>query len=139
MHPHPATAATTPLLAAAPASLLGLLLGVALGVALREAVQAAGHEAHAREWVRELLAAGVLSLLLGVVFARTADTTLVSLPFGAGLTTYAAAPGAHGYLDARTARREAPGMWAAAHFIACLAAGTAGFAIAILVTSTMTP
>lgn len=84
-------------------------------------------------WTAELVVAVVLAAIFGATAASAAEPSLIIRSLGAGLTTYAAASGAFGFLAGRDLPTPEPWRWALTHFTASLLAGSFGFTASLLV------
>ena len=115
---------------------LSQLAGLVVGAVLRELghLWAGGDPRRARLWVSELLVVAAFAAVLGYLFAITPEMSVFGPPFGAALTVYAAVSGIHAYIGAREKSVAHGWRWAAAHVVACVLVGTAGFAGALLIT-----
>ncbi len=118
-----------------PGNVIGLLAGTIVGVVLRVLIARLTGPDPRRPavWVTELVVVFVLAGVLGVLFGSLPDPTWVSPALGAGLTVYAAAGGAFGYLGGRDIDPPNPWRWGLLHFVASLGVGTIGYTTGLLI------
>ena len=118
-------------MAAGPASSpIGLLVGTVVGALLRVLIaRFTGPDPRPpRVWVAELVVIGVAA----GAFALMPAAAWATSGFGAGITTYAGAAGAFGFLGAQRVKAN-PWVYGVGHFCAVLICATAVFVGVILI------
>jgi hypothetical protein len=116
------------------ATLIVLIASTVGGAILRVAVaRYTGPDPRpARVWVAELVVVAILGFGFGVLFALGRDPAWVGPALGAGVTTYAAAGGAFGYLGGRDIDPPNPWRWGLLHFVASMGVGSVSYTGSLL-------